>query len=187
ALLYTSTAAPTYPLLVDSSLYLNGSTLTNVIVSSGSGASAEINWLISDFLGTPRMVFDQTGSLANVKRHDYLPFGEELFAPIGGRTAAQGYASGDGIRRQFTQKERDTETGLDYFEARYYSSIQGRFTSSDPLLASGQAKLPQSWNRYTYGVNNPLINVDPTGLWWYTKDGGDGHPEWFDDDPGKGY
>jgi hypothetical protein len=55
------------------------------------------------------------------------------------------------------------------------------------LLASGQAKLPQSWNRYTYGVNNPLINVDPTGLWWYTKDGGDGHPQWFDEDPGKGY
>jgi RHS repeat-associated protein len=89
--------------------------------------------------------------------------------------------------QQFTLKERDVETGLDYFDARYYASIQGRFTSPDPLLASGQAKLPQSWNRYTYGVNNPLINVDPTGLWWYTKDGGDGHPQWFDEDPGKGY
>jgi len=45
------------------------------------------------------MVFDQTGDLNNVKRHDYLPFGEELFAPTGGRTTAQGYASGDGVRQ----------------------------------------------------------------------------------------
>ncbi len=34
------------------------------------------------------MIMDQTGALANVKRHDYLPFGEELFAPSGGRTTA---------------------------------------------------------------------------------------------------
>jgi hypothetical protein len=63
------------------------------------------------------MVLDQTGALANVKRHDYLPFGEELFAPAGGRTTAMGYASGDNVRQQFTLKERDFETGLDYFLA----------------------------------------------------------------------
>jgi hypothetical protein len=59
------------------------------------------------------MILDQSGTLANMKRHDYLPFGEELFAPTSGRTAAQGYASGDGVRQHFTQKERDVETGLD--------------------------------------------------------------------------
>jgi hypothetical protein len=63
------------------------------------------------------MIFDQTGDLNTLKRYDYLPFGEELFAPTGGRTAAQGYASGDGARQHFTQKERDIETGLDYFGA----------------------------------------------------------------------
>ena len=42
--------------------------------------SPNINWLVTDHLGTPRMVIDQTGTLANIKRHDYLPFGEELFA-----------------------------------------------------------------------------------------------------------
>ena len=84
------------------------------------------------FDGTPRMVLDQTGSLTPLKRHDYLPFGEELFAPTSGRTAAQGYASGDGVRQHFTQKERDNETGLDYFGARYYASMQGRFTGVDP-------------------------------------------------------
>lgn len=40
----------------------------------------KINWLVTDQLGTPRMIFDQGGSLANTSRHDYLPFGEELFA-----------------------------------------------------------------------------------------------------------
>ena len=84
-------------------------------------------------LGSPRhtsMVLDQIGSLANMKRHDYLPFGEELIAGTGGRTAAQGY-SADGVRQQFTEKERDSETGLDYFLARYYSSIKEWFTSPD--------------------------------------------------------
>jgi RHS repeat-associated protein len=110
------------------------------------------------------MVFDQTGSLANMKRHDYLPFGEELFAPISGRSAAQGYSGGDGVRQQFTSKERDVETGLDYFGARYYASTQGRFTGTDPLLSSGRLEDPQTWNRYSYTLNNPLCLLDPTGM-----------------------
>ncbi len=61
-----------------------------------------MQWLVTDHLGTPRMIVDQTGTLANLKRHDYLPFGEELFAPAGGRSVANGYASGDGVRPQFT-------------------------------------------------------------------------------------
>src|ERR1700752_2373048 len=52
-----------------------------------ASTSATIQWLVTDHLGTPRMIVDQTGTLANVKRHDYLPFGEELFAPDGGRSA----------------------------------------------------------------------------------------------------
>jgi RHS repeat-associated protein len=56
----------------------------------------------------------------------------------------------------FTGKERDGETGLDYFGARYFSGAQGRFTSPDPLLNSGRPWEPQSWNRYTYALNNPL-------------------------------
>lgn len=64
----------------------------------------------------------------------------------------------------FTLKERDNETGLDFFEARYYASMQGRFTSADPLLASARTWAPQSWNRYSYVLNNPLKLVDPTGM-----------------------
>ncbi len=134
------------------------------IQAFGTSAGGEkIQWLVPDHLGTPRIIVDQTGSLAGVKRHDYLPFGEELFPIPGGRTVAMGYA-GDGIRQQFTDKERDIETGLDYFGARYYGSIHGRFTSADPLAASGRVALPQSWNRYSYVLNNPLRFIDPTGL-----------------------
>ena len=131
---------------------------------NGSGASgAQLKWLVTDQLGTPRMVLDQSGALANVKRHDYLPFGEELLAPTGGRTSGQGYG-GDGVRQQFTGQERDSETGLDYFLARYYSSSQGRFVSVDPLAASAHAAHPQTWNRYSYVLNNPLKHTDPTGM-----------------------
>jgi len=63
-----------------------------------------------------------------------------------------------------TSKERDAETGLDYFLARYYSGAQGRFTSPDKPLADQHAKLPQTWNLYTYTRNNPLRFVDDNGL-----------------------
>jgi RHS repeat-associated protein len=72
---------------------------------------------------------------------------------------------------QFTSKERDAETGLDYFLARYYSGAQGRFMSPDPLMASGSTRDPQSWNRFTYGPNNPLRFIDPSGLAFYDANG----------------
>jgi RHS repeat-associated protein len=117
-----------------------------------------------------------------------MPFGEELFAPTGGRTLAQGYSSGDGVRQQFTSKERDSETSLDYFLARYYSSIQGRFTSIDPLSASAYVGNPQSWNRYSYSYNNPLRFTDPTGM--VTGDYYDSEGNWIGNDnfnDGKNY
>ena len=64
----------------------------------------------------------------------------------------------------FTGKERDAETGLDYFNTRYFSSAQGRFTSTDPLMASATPSNPQTWNRYAYGLNNPLRFIDPDGM-----------------------
>jgi RHS repeat-associated protein len=114
-----------------------------------------------------------------VKRHDYEPFGEELFVGMGGRTTLQGYSSEtDTLRQQFTGKERDAETGLDYFVARYYASAQGRFTSADTLL--GSVGNPQTLNRYAYTVNNPLKYIDPTGHEFMDArfNGGGGSPDY---------
>lgn len=80
-----------------------------------------------------------------------------------------------------TSKERDTETGLDYFLARYYSSIQGRFTSPDEFSGGpddlfdftedasenptfyADLSNPQSLNKYSYTYNNPLAFTDDDG------------------------
>jgi RHS repeat-associated protein len=70
------------------------------------------------------------------------------------------------VRQKYTGKERDEETSLDYFGARYFASVQGRFTGVDPLLQSGRPSLPQTWNRYSYVLNNPLKYIDPTGEEW---------------------
>jgi RHS repeat-associated protein len=104
-----------------------------------------------------------------------LPFGEELGAYVGGRTPSQGYSASDNVRQKFIQKERDIETGLDFFGARYYGNTQGRFISPDPLLSSGRPDHPQTWNHYSYTLNNPLTLVDPTGL--FTIGAGVSHVE----------
>jgi RHS repeat-associated protein len=140
-----------------------------VLASWSSGSAVQIYWLVADQLGTPRIVLDKAGSFAGTKRHDYLPFGEELFAATGGRTTGQGYTAvgnvaADGARHHFTSKERDIETGLDYSINRYYSWTQGRFTSVDPMMASARLSNPQTMNRYVYVVNNPLRYIDPDGL-----------------------
>jgi RHS repeat-associated protein len=96
-----------------------------------------------------------------VARHDYTPFGEEIPGGYAGRgTEWGGY---DAVNQKFTAKERDAETGLDYFGARYMSSAQGRFTSPDGPLLDQSSNEPQSWNIYAYGRNNPLRFTDPTG------------------------
>ena len=72
-----------------------------------------------------------------------------------------------GLRPRLRRKSVSArcQTGLDYFGARYFSSTLGRFTSPDPLMASGRPNNPQTWNRYTYTLNNPLRYIDPLGLY----------------------
>jgi RHS repeat-associated protein len=74
------------------------------------------------------------------------------------------YGGVDGARQKYTSYERDDETGLDYAHARYYGSVQGRFTSPDPFAGSATIASPQTFNRYAYVGNNPTNLTDPTGL-----------------------
>jgi RHS repeat-associated protein len=87
-----------------------------------------------------------------VESHDYDVFGQEVSPQPGTQT------------RRFTGKERDTETGWDYFGARYYASRVGRFTTTDPAYVLQENLLdPQRWNKYAYARNNPLKYTDPDG------------------------
>ncbi len=74
--------------------------------------------------------------------------------------------------QEFTGKERDAETGLDYFGARYFSGAMGRFTSPDVPLADQWETEPQSWNLYSYVRSNPLRFNDPTGRECVSLDNG---------------
>jgi RHS repeat-associated protein len=72
----------------------------------------------------------------------------------------------------FIGKERDTESGNDYFGARYYASSMGRFIS--PNDGTGEHfENPQSLNRYAYVFNNPLKLIDPSGHSTQTAANGD--------------
>ena len=119
--------------------------------------SLQVRYYHQDHLGSTAIVTDQSGALVEETsnyafgqtRHDYRP------APV--HREAYG----------FIQKERDVESGLDYFEARYFNSLAGRFASVDPLMTidmKGRGQIPQTLNTYSYSVNNPVKYVDPTGL-----------------------
>jgi RHS repeat-associated protein len=112
---------------------------------------------LTDWLGTRRMLADQYGNLAQTC--DSLPFGDGESCPA------------TPTEHLFTGKERDTESGNDYFGARYYSSAMGRFMSPDWSAKEEPvpyAKLddPQTLNLYDYLRNNPLGGVDADGHDW---------------------
>jgi RHS repeat-associated protein len=131
--------------------------------SNQAASSPTISYTTTDHLGSPRVITDKSGNVTS--RRDFMPFGEDLNAGTPNRaTAAKYTASGDTLRKKFTGYEKDTETGLDFAEARYYNNQHGRFTAVDPLLASGKSANPQTFNRYIYVINNPLVLKDKTGL-----------------------
>jgi RHS repeat-associated protein len=117
------------------------------------------SYLTADALGSTRLITSSTGVAKEC--YDYLPFGQEV---PGAERANNACFSNPGLDNlKFTGKERDAETGVDFFKARYMSSAQGRFTSPDPIgnFVADPAN-PQSWNLYSYVWNNPLALIDPS-------------------------
>jgi len=115
-------------------------------------APAGVFYYLSDYLKTASMITNSTGNI--VSESDYYPWGGELQ-----------FVSSDSNHYKFTGKERDSESGLDYFGARYYGNALGRFTSADPKrIALRHLLNPQKLNKYSYVLNNPLTLIDPDGL-----------------------
>ena len=135
-----------------------GSILGLALVLQGgfSLAGDVVEYYHLDAVGKVLAVMDSNGVI--VEQHDYLPYGEEW---CGNQVCG---SVTPGQPKRFTGKERDAETGLDYFGARYYGSKIGRFTTTDPVYTWRENLVdPQRWNRYAYGRNNPLRFVDPDG------------------------
>jgi len=124
-----------------------------------------VHFQLADWLGTRRVQTDYLGQMEDSCQSQ--PFGDGLTC------------SGPDVdvsKHHYTGKERDTESGLDYFGARYYASNTGRFMSPDwaaqaqpvPYATMGN---PQTLNLYSYMHNNPLSGTDPDGhcdggSWW---------------------
>ena len=109
-----------------------------------------------DHLGSTNVLTDEDGNL--VEEVLYFPFGQPRISHRRTSSKTEPY--------KFTQKELDDETGLQYFEARYYHGQLARFLSVDPVLTSLtplSLEEPQRLNAYNYSLNRPLIYGDPSG------------------------
>jgi RHS repeat-associated protein len=92
---------------------------------------------------------DRLGSVTS--GNGFFPYGEEYTTPT---------VDGD----DFATYYHDVDTGLDYAQNRYYSSILGRFLNPDPYMGSMNPTNPNSFNRYSYVMNDPVNSNDPSGL-----------------------
>ncbi|MGA2236989.1 MAG: RHS repeat-associated core domain-containing protein [Terriglobales bacterium] len=128
-------------------IYFNGERIARVDRPSGT-----VHYYFSDHLGSASMITSATGTSPTY--YYYYPYGG-LFATVGS----------DPNRYKFTGKERDTESGLDSFGARYNASSMGRFMTPDQRRLTIRDLInPQKWNKYAYTINNPLRYFDPNGM-----------------------
>jgi RHS repeat-associated protein len=121
--------------------------LGNLLVASYIASPAGWQYTASDHLGSPRVVFNQSGQL--VESHKYWPYGEDAVT------------GSPGQRLAYCLMERDTESKRYYDHARTHDYALGRFLGPDRI--GGRPTDPQSWNRYAYTLGNPMKHVDPDG------------------------
>jgi RHS repeat-associated protein len=140
-------------------LYVSADTAVELEIPA---AALRIRYYHQDHLGSSSSMTDAEGAL--IEQTAFYPFGiprhEHRL-----RSIEEHY--------KFTEKERDKESGLHYFEARYLVSQLSRFATPDPKYAhpdllgdglNGFLSAPQRLNLYAYVNNSPVRYVDPTGL-----------------------
>ena len=142
---------------------LAGALQNNYIFFNGqrvarSDSAGVAHYYFSDHLGSHGVVDTVTtsGAISCDQDIDYYPYGGVEYDYCGGSGVPQNY--------KFTGKERDSESGLDNFGARYDASSMGRFMTPDPVFFQADMLTdPQRFNQYAYVRNNPLALVDPKG------------------------
>jgi RHS repeat-associated protein len=131
-------------------IYL-GNRLLSTVTPNGAGGEA-VEYHHPDRLGTRIVTNPSTGS-----------WSEQVTLPFG--TALGAESSGTPTNRRFTSYDRSTTTGLDYAVNRQYDSQQGRFTQVDPAGMRATTLIsPQTLNLYAYCTNDPINQIDPSGL-----------------------
>jgi RHS repeat-associated protein len=121
---------------------------TKRIVSKTTSAT---NYYHTDHLGSSNVITNTSGTM--VEEIYYFPYG-----------ATRLDSGSVDVKHKYTGQEEDPETGLYYYGARYYDPVLARFISPDTIVP--EYTNPQSLNRYSYVLNNPLFYVDPSGMEW---------------------
>ena len=116
-------------------------------------SEAKKYWYVTDHVGSVRAVTDKDGK--KVWSADYLAFGKQF-----GKESNADYPDFEELH-SFTGKEYDPDTGLHYYNARWYDSDLGRFISEDTIPVDPND--PRTLNLYMYGNNNPVIFIDSSG------------------------
>jgi RHS repeat-associated protein len=127
--------------------------------ASHKGTGDERYYYHNDHLGGVNVITDKTGGRAQLLEYD----------PWGSVSRNESTITADPTHR-FTGKELDPETGLYYYGGRYYDPEISRFISADAFVP--EAGNPQSLNRYSYTLNNPVRYIDPSGHFYMSKTGG---------------
>jgi len=126
-----------------------------------------IRYLHKDHLGSIDVVTDEAGAV--LMRQSFDAFGARRNAsswsgpPSSGEWAAIDASN----HRGFTGHESLDSVGLIHMNGRAYDPRLGRFISADPIVQA--LVLPQSLNRYSYVMNNPLSLIDPSGYSWLSS------------------
>jgi RHS repeat-associated protein len=119
-------------------------------------SSSTVTWYHQDHLASVRLITDAKGNV--IHNYDYATFGTTL-VPVGDPPNPYGFTGQ--LRNPSTSVSQGDAAGLIYMNARYYDATLGRFISADSIIPNPLN--PQSLNRYSYVLNNPVSFNDPTG------------------------
>lgn len=126
-------------------LHVNDEKATLALIERRNGGAAKVTFQLTNHLGSGTVEMEPAGEVVSYEA--YTPWGRAAFHLTRGRER----------RLRFNGKERDDETGLHYFGARYYAAWLGRWTAVDPML------LADGPNPFVYGGNSPVMNIDVGG------------------------
>ena len=156
----TTTKSGTITYATSTAYIYNGDTLLATIdqpMKAGTQTGPPItSYIHPDHLGSTNVVTNASGTVTQLL--DYYPYGA---------THISSHTAPGNVQRQYIGQFSDTQTGLDYLNARYYDSARGQFMSQDPLFLGNPKDQvlsdPQQLNPYNYSANNPISKSDPNG------------------------